>query len=189
MPVIFPLREKLFTGAVFLQQRPRWTGWRKVTVLPTLPWDDADRPPVIGYGLVELPPIAANTLPINYGLSALQVPTIQLSAVKQPPYPAPYSEQRYEPAVVHALQPLPAVFCTVSGRTLDSAGAVLGNCVAQLFDTATDAFLGEVISNADGYYYLRTTNQTRTHYVVAYKAGGTDVAGTTLNTLLGVCRG
>ena len=88
------------------------------------------------------------------------------------------------PTAVHALIQ-PAVFWTISGQTRDSAGAVLGNCVAQLFDTVTDAYLGEVTSNADGYYYLKTTTRSATHYVVAYKAGAPDVAGTTINTLVG----
>lgn len=37
-PIIWPLRAKLF-HPVFLQQRPRWTGWRPIPVpVASLPW-------------------------------------------------------------------------------------------------------------------------------------------------------
>jgi hypothetical protein len=71
----------------------------------------------------------------------------------------------------------------IIGQTLDSTGAPLGNCIVEGFVTATDVSIGKVTSDTAGYYEL-PTNQTGAHYLVAYKAGGTDVAGTTVNTII-----
>ena len=40
-------------------------------------------------------------------------------------------------------------------------------------------------SDANGYYEFRTAIPAELYYVVAYKAGAPDVAGTTVNTLTG----
>lgn len=73
----------------------------------------------------------------------------------------------------------------IKGVTYDANGAVLANAIVQGFVTATDTFVGEVTSNTDGTYILPTNNPSSAqHYVVAYKAGSPDVAGTTVNTLL-----
>lgn len=71
-------------------------------------------------------------------------------------------------------------FC---GTTRDSAGAALGTCVVQGFATANDAYLGECTSGPTGEYCL-TVASTQASYLVAYKAGAPDVAGTTVNTLV-----
>jgi len=71
------------------------------------------------------------------------------------------------------------------GTTLDSAGAPLGSCVVEAFTTADDVKQGSVTSDTAGYYAL-CTFKTTAHYIVAYKAGAPDVAGTTLNTLIPV---
>jgi len=73
----------------------------------------------------------------------------------------------------------------IKGTTFDNVGAPLANAVVQGFVTSTDAFVGQVTSNTDGTYILPTHNTAATaHYVVAYKAGSPDVAGTTVNTIL-----
>jgi hypothetical protein len=179
--IIFPLREKL--SMLFAQQRPRWTGGRKIVTLPVMPWDDFDRPPVIGYGVVDKPPIAAANVWTGYGLCATGARAVPMSSQRQPAYLASFSEQRFEPAVVHALKPMPATFFTISGVTRDSTGAVLPGCAVDLFVTDTDANVGSAVSNADGNYYAKGAVRGKTHYVVAYKAGSPDVAGTTVNTL------
>lgn len=71
---------------------------------------------------------------------------------------------------------------SLSGISRDSAGSVLGNCVVQLFRTANDELLQEVTSDASGNFWF-SLMPPGPYYLVAYKAGGTDVAGTTLNTL------
>lgn len=182
--IIWPLRDTLFTSAVMLQQRPKWTGGRGIPALPTMPWDDLDRPPAINFGRYGRPPIAASTLPVNFALAALQVPVIPLTAVLQPPYPSPYSEQLREPAVVHPLPP-PILRYVISGVTRDSTGAVLANCDVHLVESATDIERDQTTSDANGQYSFTTARVGTTYYVVAYKAGSPDVTGATVNTLTG----
>jgi hypothetical protein len=82
--------------------------------------------------------------------------------------------------------PVPLTY-RITGITRDSVGAILGNCEVHLFRTADDVELDQVTSNANGEFTLTVgIAPTRTYYIVAYKAGGTDVAGTTLNTLTGL---
>lgn len=71
------------------------------------------------------------------------------------------------------------------GTTRDGTGAVLGNCVVEGFLTATDVSVGKVTSDTAGYYELPTP-YTGAHYIVAYKTGSPDIAGTTVNTLIPV---
>jgi hypothetical protein len=71
------------------------------------------------------------------------------------------------------------------GTCKDSGGTPVANAIVQAFVTATDAFAGEVQGNTDGTYTLGVEQGKSTaHYLVAYKAGSPDTAGTTVNTLL-----
>lgn len=79
----------------------------------------------------------------------------------------------------------------ISGITKDSTGAVLGSCVVDIFSTkgggysSDDAFLGTATSDAStGAYSVTVASNGWRVYVVAYKAGSPDVAGTSVNTLL-----
>ena len=79
----------------------------------------------------------------------------------------------------------------ISGTTRDSAGNALANCSVILFDANTGTLVDRQTSGADGTYMLQvpfglSQTQTTTFYIVSYKAGSPDVAGTTLNTLVGV---
>lgn len=178
--IIWPIAVKLFRS-VMLQQRPRFTGWRVIPERPVLPWDDSDRPPQINFGRVDLPMIAAYTTPDNFALVALQIRPILPSNNRLPSYSNPSVSK--QPAVVHHLMPPPATFFTITGRTLDSGGAALATCAVDLFETLTDIRTGSTTSNGDGYFYFKA-ERGKTYYMVAYKAGGTDVAGTTVNTLV-----
>lgn len=81
-------------------------------------------------------------------------------------------------------RPFSTYNASISGVTKDSQGAALGGCTIQLFRTSDDLFLGEVVSDGSGNYSITPTpNVGGPYYIVAYKAGGTDVAGTTVNTL------
>ena len=71
----------------------------------------------------------------------------------------------------------------ITGTTLDSTGAVLANCTVQGFLTANDQYVGECVSGTQGYYEFYSQYSGAQHYLVAYKAGGTDVTGATVNTL------
>lgn len=78
----------------------------------------------------------------------------------------------------------------ISGVTKDSQGAALGGCIVHCIDRATDIIADQIVSDANGNFMVTipkglNQNQTTTWYLVAYKPGGTDVAGTTINTLTG----
>lgn len=73
----------------------------------------------------------------------------------------------------------------ITGVTKDSTGASLGSCVVQLFRTSNDQLIEESTSDGSGNYSFAPTDYGP-FYVVAYKAGAPDVAGTTVNTLVGV---
>ncbi len=91
------------------------------------------------------------------------------------------------PAFVIGRIPPPATRLTVSGITKDSTGTALGSCVVSLYRTLDDVMIEEVTSDATtGVYLFSSVGLGQTYYVVAYKAGSPDVAGTTVNTLVGV---
>lgn len=73
---------------------------------------------------------------------------------------------------------------TLTGITRDNAGAVLGNCLVKLFRTGTDELVSQTVSDANGVYTIPASSLLN-HYLVVYKAGAPDVAGTTVNTLVG----
>jgi hypothetical protein len=72
----------------------------------------------------------------------------------------------------------------LSGTTRDEFGAPLGACSVMAFKTSTRAFVAETTSDVDGAYTL--TLHRSIYFLVAYKTGSPDVAGTTLNTLTAV---
>src|SRR6185503_17701353 len=90
------------------------------------------------------------------------------------------------PSVVHEFKPYPPTYFRLTGVTKDSTGAALGNCVVDWFDTATDVKIDTTTSDASGLFEFRTAGQPpNAYYLVAYKPGSPDVAGTTVNTLVG----
>lgn len=72
----------------------------------------------------------------------------------------------------------------ITGRTRDSTGAALASCSLVLFRTADNSVAAIGVSDASGNYVLGASSAIP-HYVEAYKAGAPDVAGTTVNTLVG----
>jgi hypothetical protein len=95
---------------------------------------------------------------------------------------------------------------TIKGITRDVGGVVLGSCTVKLFRSDLDAILQTTTSDAStGVYkfqveiqpaiygasiygqvgYAQTVAPTA-YYIVSYKAGAPDVAGTTVNTLVAV---
>jgi hypothetical protein len=73
----------------------------------------------------------------------------------------------------------------VNGTTYDSTGAILPSCTVLLFETATNVWRGITLSDSNGSYVLDAAPSTA-YFVVFYKAGAPDVAGTTVNTVLAV---
>jgi hypothetical protein len=73
----------------------------------------------------------------------------------------------------------------VSGYTRNSAGTILPGCAVHLFRTSDDLEMDQTTSDTNGYYEFRTAIPAESYYAVAYLAGAPDVAGTTVNTLVG----
>ena len=178
--IIFPLRAKL-NAFLFAQQRPRSQAWRRVVLLPVLPWVDGDRPPNLEFGRVRGSPTLNQNAWVGFGLCATGARAVRLQDFKQPVL-RPSFGSRFVPDVVHALNPLPATFFTLAGFTRDSTGAILGTCVVDLFRTADDVKIDGTTSDSVGAFVVRG-NRGVNHYLVAYKPGSPDVAGTTVNTL------
>lgn len=72
------------------------------------------------------------------------------------------------------------------GTTRDNAGNPLANCNVEGFITATNVSIGIVQSDTSGYFELPSSAGAVAHFLVSYKAGSPDVAGTTKNNLVPV---
>lgn len=71
----------------------------------------------------------------------------------------------------------------LTGTTLDENRALLGFCTVKLFRTETDELMDETTSDVAGAYTFLMPADVGTYYIVAYKPGSPDVAGTSVNTL------
>jgi hypothetical protein len=72
----------------------------------------------------------------------------------------------------------------IIGITQDKDGNPLGNVIVQGFRTSDDFYVGQVISDAGGYYEFPSQYTADQHYLVIYKAGSPDVTGASTNTLV-----
>jgi hypothetical protein len=70
----------------------------------------------------------------------------------------------------------------IVGVSRDSTGAALASCRVELFGTGSDQIIAETVSDAGGNFTFGNPG-TGPFYIVAYKTGSPDVAGTTVNTL------
>ena len=75
----------------------------------------------------------------------------------------------------------------ITGRTLDANSAPLGGCAVEIYENVSGQLRGATVSDANGNYSFDVTETASglTFFAVAYKAGTSDVAGTTVNTLVG----
>lgn len=72
----------------------------------------------------------------------------------------------------------------IIGTCKDADGNTVSGAVVQGFLTETDALVRETTADSNGRYELGTEYASpRQHYLVAYRAGSPDIAGTTVNTL------
>lgn len=72
----------------------------------------------------------------------------------------------------------------IKGTCVDASDVPVASAIVQGFRTDNDAFTGQVEAHADGTYTLPTDTPAGVqHYLVAYKPGSPDIAGTTVNTL------
>lgn len=70
------------------------------------------------------------------------------------------------------------------GNCVDASDVAVANPIVQAFRTSDDAFMGEAQANTDGTYCVPVASVAGVaHYLVAYKAGSPDIAGTTVNTI------
>lgn len=75
----------------------------------------------------------------------------------------------------------------IRGITKDTAGAALGSCAVEVFETVSGLLRGSTVSDANGNYSLDVTGgMGLTFFCVAYKVGSPDVSGTTVNSLVGI---
>src|SRR3954466_7263126 len=73
---------------------------------------------------------------------------------------------------------------SISGVTRDANSAVLPNCTVVIFRTSDNSIAAVTTSDANG-NYLVPASPNVSHYAVAYLAGAPDVAGTSVNTIVG----
>lgn len=71
----------------------------------------------------------------------------------------------------------------IVGVTRTSTGTVLASCVIDLFETGSDLVKARTVSAANGSFTIGNPG-TGPFYLVAYKTGSPDVAGTTVNTVM-----
>ena len=90
------------------------------------------------------------------------------------------------PAHLYA-ETLHLIFRAITGITKSISGTPIGGCTVKLFRTSDDAKLATTTSDGSGNYAFTVTGgATTTYYVLAYKPGSPDLAGTTVNTIVGV---
>jgi hypothetical protein len=73
----------------------------------------------------------------------------------------------------------------IAAVTRDADGQPVGGCRVELMSTARDVIVAETVSNAGGNFAFDMPG-TGPFYIIAYKVGGTTIAGITVNTLLPV---
>ena len=180
MVIIFPLRNKLHT--LFNQQRPRYTGGRRVEILPTLPFGLANRPNGFQFGRYNYAPTVNQTLPIGFALCALQLSLVNNKSVNN-------KSVNNKPNVVHGLKPMPTEVFEIVGVSKDNSGTPLGTCTMNLFRVDRDSgnnkvyiHLGTTISDASGNYVF-VVNKGATYRVTGEQS---TIVGMTIDTLTGV---
>jgi hypothetical protein len=72
----------------------------------------------------------------------------------------------------------PYTLVTLTGQTVDKAGAAVGNVVVELFNPATNALLQMTVSDGSGNFSF-TVGQGQAFQLEGYKAGSPDIAGVT----------
>lgn len=110
----------------------------------------------------------------NQGRGVLAIPGLRLSSTlvgRTGPRGRPFRSRPFSTTSV-----------SITGVTRDSTGAVLASCVVQLFRTVDDAIQLETASDGSGAFVFYP-GVGGPFYLVAYKAGAPDLAGTTVNTV------
>jgi len=83
----------------------------------------------------------------------------------------------FKPVKIAAVNP------GITGITRDKNGVALGNCIVDAFRNWDNQFIASTISDGGGNFTVNPIS-SGPYYLVAYKAGSPDVAGTSVNTLI-----
>lgn len=70
----------------------------------------------------------------------------------------------------------------VAGITIDQVGARLPFCTVNAFNSVTNVFVATTTSDASGNYSFNLP-KGNTYFLVAYKSGTPNLAGTSVNTI------
>jgi hypothetical protein len=73
---------------------------------------------------------------------------------------------------------------SIAGVTRDASAAPLGNCMVTIFRTADNSVAAQGPSDANGAYRFPASPVIQ-HQIMAYLPGSPDVAGMTVNTVVG----
>jgi len=110
-----------------------------------------------------IPAVVAGVVPTVARGVPRPIKRIRLSELSRPVIPPPYA---------------------ITGNTRDCNSALVGVAVVKLYNTATDVMEQVTTSDLNGFYAFAVRDQSN-RYLVAYKVGNPDLAGTTLNTIKG----
>lgn len=96
--------------------------------------------------------------------------------------------RRGVPPPMQGMRILPTGLQRITGIARDATGTPLAGATVTLFRTEVDDQpCGRTVSGDDGSYVLSAPyGLGATYFIVAYKTGVPDVAGTSVNTLVGV---
>lgn len=72
----------------------------------------------------------------------------------------------------------------IMGTCKDISSVPVSGAIVQGFRTVDDVYVGEITADSNGKYEFGTPHVGLQHYLVAYRAGSPDIAGTTVNTLV-----
>jgi len=70
----------------------------------------------------------------------------------------------------------------VTGITIDQLGARLPGCTVKAFNSVTNVFVDQTISDGSGNYAMNLP-KGNTYFLVAYKVGSPNKAGTSVSTI------
>lgn len=76
-------------------------------------------------------------------------------------------------------------YTTISGVTKDSTGAIAGGVKVELLATATKTKIAETVSDSVTGVFSFYATPGQFHQGIAYKVGAPDIAGITVDTLVG----
>lgn len=75
-------------------------------------------------------------------------------------------------------------YYSIALQAVDGSGTPLPGAIVSLFRTVDNSFAGLAVTDANGNFRL-AASQFIQHYLVAYLTGSPDLAGTSVNTLVG----